>query len=266
MLALELIVPNKTEKPINKKAPVLNKKGQAATVTLYQLIKWDSTGEQRLWKKEIITLHKNKAIKSDQWPIYCRTGLPAAKIPDALWSSCSSDPPTFPEQQQGSIREMDHPSSASCACSWSCLNPFCTHGPVCFHGILGDTSTHKYLQLFVIHFRTILVSSISSHWLTTPWVTAAVAAIKYLMLENRIGKAYIYTYSCHVNSWTWASRQQSPYIDNMPTIWEAHSPGPACLVLFGPLKPRFLTCSCPAGKLSKSEHPLMPSNILWTSS
>lgn len=133
---------------------------------------------------------------------------------------------------KGFIREMDHLLSPSYACSWSYLIPFCTHGPVCLHSIPGDANTHKYLQLFVTHFLwTILASTTSSHWLTTLWITAAVAAIKYLIFQNRIGKAYIYTYSCHVNSWTWASRQQSPYLDKMPKIWETYSSGPVCCFL-----------------------------------
>lgn len=51
------------------------------------------------------------------------------------------------------------------------------------------------LQLFMIHFRTILASTISSPWLTTPLVIAAVAAIEYLItFENNIDNAYIYIY------------------------------------------------------------------------
>lgn len=39
-------------------------------------------------------------------------------------------------------------SSPSCACSWSCLTPFCTHGTVCLHSILGDAEHHKCFAAF----------------------------------------------------------------------------------------------------------------------
>lgn len=164
MVALKLIVPNKTEKLTNTKAPVADKKAKQQQ-SLYCISSFNGIPlENRYSERRKSSLcTRTNPLSRINGPSIAAHSFQQPKSQMLFRAPAAQILPCSQSTHKGSIREMDHLPSLLCL-QLELMNPFPNPRSCLLHSTPGDANTHKYLQLFVIHFTTILVSTISRNW------------------------------------------------------------------------------------------------------